>query len=58
MIQMSSSTTATSKKLHYASLHAQLDRLNDNVLLLNKNIQVMADQVPSIQKIGVFHTAM
>ncbi|CAO3597372.1 unnamed protein product [Absidia cylindrospora] len=54
---MSSSTTI-SKEFHYASLHAQLEELNNNVMRLNKNIQATNEHVPALQKIGTLHTAM
>ncbi|KAI8333427.1 hypothetical protein BC941DRAFT_473622 [Chlamydoabsidia padenii] len=55
---MNPSTTATSKKLHYASLQTQLERLNQNMKQVNKNIQVMAEHAPAIQNIGTLHTAL
>ncbi|KAI7898793.1 uncharacterized protein BX663DRAFT_523485 [Cokeromyces recurvatus] len=51
-------TIYASKKMHYAQLREEIDKLNKNIKQLEANIKVTAEQVPTFRKMGSLHASI
>lgn len=55
---MEDSKVQASKKMQYARLRDELNKLEENIQTLDNNIKETVDQVPSFRKMGTLHASM